>query len=217
MRTPSLLDRTAAISWSTGPVALRRAPWVVITQLFFGLGWLRAFAEKAISIDWWTGTTIRSFVAEHEGLALPWIEPLLAVVDGVAPLMAALVLVLQLGVGLALVANRHVPRALLVAAGLNLVFLAAGAVAPSAFYLLGQGAVALWLVGRRPAEPGLSRWLRLATAVAVALAVISAPFITTLHPAQVIDDPAIMIVLLGGLTALACELTHRAVFGRSLP
>ena len=207
----SLVDRLLA-RWSGLP------PWVVVTQLFFGLGWLRATGEKVVSIDWWTGDAIRAFVAEYQGATLGWFQPILDAALGLGPAVLALVvLVAELAIGLALVANRRTRWALAAAIALNLVFVATGAVNPSAFYLIGQGALALWLVGRRPPTPGLSRALRLTTAVAVALAAVSIPFVTTLHPAAVIDDPAIMILFLGGLTALAGELTHRACFGRSLP
>lgn len=196
---------------------LKRPPWLIITQIFFALGWLRAVGEKVISVDWWTGETIRLFAAEHAGTTLPWFQPIMDAAVSSAPLTALVVLLVELAVGLGLLANRRLAMALPVAIGLNLAFVAAGAVNPSAFYLVGQGAIALWLVARRPPTPGLSRGLRLATAVAVACAAVSAPAISTLHPALVIDDPAIMFAMFAGLTALACELTHRVVFGRSLP
>jgi hypothetical protein len=94
---------------------------------------------------------------------------------------------------------------------------AVGAVNPSAFYLVGQGAVALWHLGCRPPSPALSRGLQYGVAVAVALAVVSVPFIGTIHPAGVIDDPAVMMAMLAGLTAVGAEMTHRAVFRTGLP
>ncbi len=188
-----------------------------MSQLFFGLGWLRAVGAKVIDTGWWTGDVIRAFVTDHQDVTLPWIEPVLGIVVANAALVAVGVVIAQLLVGLALVTNRAVLPALAVGGLLNVAFLAVGAVNPSAFYLVGQGAVALWIVGRRPASTGLSIGLQLATAVTVALAVVSAPFITTIHPAEVIDDPGVMLVLLAGLTAVAAELTHRAVFRRGLP
>lgn len=193
-------------------------PWVAVTQLFFGLGWLRAVAAKVIDPAWWTGDVIRAFVADHAALTLPWLSPFLSsFVVPLAPLVAVLVVVAQAAVGTALVTNRAVTPALVVGSLLNLVFLAAGAVAPSAFYLVAQGAVMLWRLGRRPPSRSLSRGLQVATAAAAVLAVISVPFIGTLHPADVINDPAIMLATLGGLVAVATELTHRALFRRGLP
>jgi hypothetical protein len=190
---------------------------LVITQLFFGLGWLRATAEKVISIDWWTGATVQSFVADHAEATLPWFLPAATGAAAVAPVTSLLVLAAEAAIGLALVVNRKVAAALAAAITLNLAFVATGAVNPSAFYLIGQGAIVLWLVGRRTPSAAVSTGLRIATAVAVALAAISVPAISTIHPADVIDDPAIMVGMLGAMTALACHLTHRAMFGRNLP
>ncbi len=208
---PSRLDRLLA-RYTEIP------PWVVVTQLFFGLGWLRAVGEKVIDPAWWNGDVIRGFVATTADLTLPWLSPLLSsFVLPLAPLVAVLVVVAQAAAGVALVSNRAVIPALAVAAALNLVFLASGAVAPSAFYLLGQGAVALWRIGRRPPTPALSRGLQAATVAAAVLAIISLPFVGTVHPAEVIHDPAIMLATLAGLVAVASELTHRALFRRGLP
>jgi hypothetical protein len=132
-------------------------------------------------------------------------------------LWVGVVLLAQLAFAGALLTGRAVGWALAGALSLNIAFVAIGAVNPSAFYLIGQGAVALWLVGRLRAGSVLSGGLRWMTAAGVALSVVSLPFISTVHPATAIDDPAVMLTLVGGLTALAGELTHRASFGRSLP
>jgi hypothetical protein len=73
------------------------------------------------------------------------------------------------------------------------------------------------LLGRAKPTVALSHKLRFAVAGAVAAAAVSVPSISTLHPAHVIDDPAVMIAFLGALSAVALELTHRLLFGRSLP
>lgn len=213
-----LTARTAVLESSMSPPTPKRPPWLVVTQIFFGLGWLRAAAEKTISVDWWTGNTIRSFVAEHADLSLAWFAPILdQLVVPFAPLVAIGVLLSQLAIGVSLVINRGAASLLWVAMGLNLAFIAAGAVNPSIFYVVGQGAILLWLFGRKRSTASRSAALRLVTAVGVAVAAISAPFINTLHPAEVIDDPAIVLVMFGGLTALSAYLTHRAMFGRNLP
>ena len=49
--------------------------WVVVTQVFLGLGWLRAAAEKLISGGWWRGEAIEAFLAEHEAQTLGWYQP----------------------------------------------------------------------------------------------------------------------------------------------
>ena len=197
--------------------ASKRPPWLVVTQIFFGLGWLRAAAEKAISMNWWTGDTIRRFVAEHEDLSLAWFEPILdQMVVPFAPVVAIGILLTQLAIGASLVMNRGAAALLWLAMGLNLAFIASGAVNPSIFYLVGQGAILLWLFGRKQSTALRSGALRLVAGLAAGVAAISVPFISTLHPAEVIDDPAIVLVMFGSLTALAAQLTHRAMFGRDL-
>lgn len=90
---------------------------------------------------------------------------------------------------------------------MNVNFIAVGAVTPSVFYLLAQGAVLLWLLERRNSLRG--RAIATATIIAVVLAIGSAPWIATLHPAEVIHDPALMMVTAGSLAALMCGLLHR--------
>ncbi len=88
---------------------------------------------------------------------------------------------------------------------LNLHFMAAGAVTPSAFYLLGQGALALWACERAMSRTR-ARALRLAAGVAAFAVGVNIPFISTLHPAHVIEDPAVMFTFGGALAALTCLL-----------
>ncbi|MGH1493001.1 MAG: hypothetical protein ACRBK7_27005 [Acidimicrobiales bacterium] len=190
---------------------------MVISQLFFGLGWARAAAAKVISIDWWTGATIDHFVADHETVTVGWASWLAQTAAANTVIVALMVLLAQLFIAGSFLTNRALGSALAVAAALNLTFLAIGAVDPSAFYLFGQGVMALWLVGRRPPSAPLSRMLRFAVAASVALAAISIPSIATIHPVEVIHDPAVMVAFISGLAAVSLELTHRAVFGYSLP
>ncbi len=50
----------------------RPPAWVVVTQVFIGLGWLRAAAEKLIEPHWWAGGTINDFLADHDDTTLGW-------------------------------------------------------------------------------------------------------------------------------------------------
>ncbi|MFW2381413.1 MAG: hypothetical protein ACN4GZ_06595 [Acidimicrobiales bacterium] len=180
--------------------------WVVLTQLFIGFGWLRAVAEKVISPQWWTGSVIEDFVVANQDSALGWYQPFLdGVVVPAAPLIALIVVVSQLVAGLSLASGRRLGLGLGLGMFLNLQFLAAGAVTPSAFYLLAQGALALWMAEQAPTFITMKR-LGLAAAGAMFLAGLSIPFVSTVHPAHVIDDPAIMFVFGGTLATLACVL-----------
>ena len=178
--------------------------WVLLVELFIGLGWLRAAAEKVIHPDWWTGDVIRRFVMEHQDQALGWYSPFVdAVVSPAAMLVALVVLALQLTAGLCLVSGRRRGLALGLGILLNLHFMAAGAVSPSAFYLLAQGTLVLWMVEQRPTIFSIRR-LVLAAGVATFVASASLPLISTVDPAHVIEDPAMMFVFGGALTIVAC-------------
>lgn len=185
-------------------------PWVVVIQLFIGLGWMRAVAEKAISTDWWSGATIGDFLIEHNTMAVQWYQPFIDYVVGPnAIAVAVVVIAAQLFAALTLLSGRFVAAGLTVGMFLNLNFLSAGAVNPSAFYLLAQGAVGLWLVGRNLHWPAVKARVELAIAGGLGLAVSALTSIRTIAPADVIDDPAIMLVTTGILAALACDLTLR--------
>ena len=92
---------------------------------------------------------------------------------------------------------------------MNVAFVLAGAVTPSAFYLLAQLAVVLWVV-----ESGRSAWSRaLASIVALtglALAGSAVLSIGSLHPAHVVEDPSMMLVFLGLLAAGGAERAQLA-------
>lgn len=184
-----------------------------MTQLFIGLGWLRAASEKIIEPLWWNGEVIVGFLADHDTRSLGWYEPFISHI--VAPnvvLIAGVVVVAQLFASASLISGRFQTPGLAVGIFLNLNFLAAGAVNPSVFYLLSQGALALWLAERGCAR-SLARILKGVAIGAAVLTFISVPYVTTLEPARVIDDPAVMMATGGILTIIACDLAHRNLTG----
>src|SRR5690349_20741960 len=86
-------------------------------RLFIGIGWLRAFAEKAVDPDWSSGLTLSRFLTAHlEAGSIPF--PLYAslvrdvFLPGAAPL-AWIVVAGQLLAGLALLAGAMTSAALL--------------------------------------------------------------------------------------------------------
>lgn len=181
--------------------------WVMVTQLFIGAGWLRAAAEKVIEPSWWSGAELRDFLASTSELALPWYQPFIETIVAPGAILIALVVMLgQLFAGLSLVTGRRLGLGLGTGVFLNLHFLAAGAVNPSAFYLLAQGCVALWMVERHLGSDEVRRRLGVGAMVATFVAGLSLPSIATLHPAEVIDDPAAMFAFLGVLVTMACLL-----------
>ena len=171
-------------------------------QLFLAAGWFRAGIEKLIDPDWWTGAHLVGFLAEQRDHMLPFFVPFADhVVEPLAFIIAGLVMSAQLAIADCLVRNRHVKPALWAGVVLNLCFTMAGRVNPSAFYLVMQ--VTLLFALARPVGPRVA--LRRAAGWLIPVACF-APFARTVHPAEVIDDPALMVSfvsLLAAVTTLA--------------
>ena len=189
---------------------LRRPGWVLLVEFFIGLGWLRAAVEKTIDPSWWSGETIAAFVDDHTGHGVAWYDPIatevwLPFADSLAPV----VLGLQLIAAATLLSGRQVGLGLALGMFLNLHFVLAGAVDPSVFYLVCQGALALHLLERRR-DAGSREVLELLNVGAVVLFCATAPMARTLHPADVIDDPAVVLATFGVLVFL----TTAAVLAR---
>lgn len=177
-------------------------PWVLLVQLFIGLGWLRAAVEKLIDPSWWSGAVITDFLNAHAEVTLPWYQ--MFVDSLVEPNLAAVtivVVVAQAFAGIALLTGWRVLPALTTGLFLNLNFVAAGAVNPSLFYVICQMALLLWIF--QDETTSTSRPLRLLSTASIALALINVPFISTLDPAAVVEDPAITLATVGLLTAVA--------------
>ena len=166
---------------------------IVPLQLFVATGWLRAAIEKIIDPAWWSGDTLSAFLSEQRVEMLPWFRWFSdATIEPIAPVVAGIVLITQLAIAGCLLGNRWVTRALWAGIVLNLCFTMAGRVNPSAFYLVMQTAL-LFALSRRVSETVAVRrailWL-----VPAALVV---PFARTLHPHEVIEDPALMLSFIG--------------------
>ena len=216
LQTVRVKAETAASSDSSPSEALRDQieqrfrvpPWVLLVEVFIGLGWIRAAVEKIIDLNWWNGAVLTGFLESHSALTLPWYQ---AFVDNVVePNILAIsvtVVLAQLFAGLSLISGSKVLAGLATGAFLNLSFIAAGAVNPSIFYLVCEAALVLWIlqserrVSKRP--------LRLLATASFAVALLNVPFITTIDPQAVIEDPAIVLVTLGLLTAVASRVGVR--------
>ena len=167
-------------------------------QLFLAAGWFRAGVEKVIDPSWWTGAHLLGFLEEQRTHMLPFFVPFADhVVEPIAPVVAWIVVWTQLSIAICLVTNRHVKPALWAGIVLNLCFTMAGRVNPSAFYLVMQ--VTLLFALSRPVAPRIA--LRRAALWLVPAAVFL-PFARTIQPAEVIDDPALMISFMAALAAV---------------
>lgn len=127
-------------------------------------------------------SALRRFLEVDTSQAVRIYEPFLShVVEPFAVVVATIVCVAELAIATLLALNRRVLSALLVATFLNVHFMLAGAVNPFAFYLV----------------------IAMVTALAAAVATLGlAPFVTTVHRAQVIKDPAIVLFFLSVLFAI---------------
>lgn len=186
--------------------------WVLLIQVFIGLGWLRAGVEKLIDPSWWTGEYLTEFIADSEGVALAWYEPFLNIIVEPNAIATSLVVMLtQFAIAGALLAGKRVGPALAAGIFLNIQFIAAGAVTPSAFYVLAQAAVVLWLA-ENSIRRELTKWYDMALIAGATLTGLSVPLIETVDPAEVIHDPAVMMATVGTFTAgMAAELRRRHV------
>lgn len=174
--------------------------------LFLIAGWFRAGVEKMIDPSWWTGEYLIGFLDEQRPHMLPFFVPFADhVVEPLAPLIAWLVLSMQLGIAICLTANRRVKPALWAGILLNLCFTMAGRVNPSAFYLVMQ--VTLLVALSRPVALKIA--IRRA-AFWLVPAALFAPFARTIDPALVIDDPALML----SFVSLVAAVTTVAIVNR---
>ncbi len=178
-------------------------------RLFLALGWLRAGAAKVIDGEWWSGEYLAQFLDDHAESMLPFLTGTTATLESPLGALVALgVLIAEFVIAGCMVTGRRLRPALWLACALNVSFVVYGAVNPSAFYLVLQMTLLLALTTARPAP--LRRSAITEIALWGALGMLMLPFVTTMHPAAVIEDPAIMLATLavlraGTLTVLAVE------------
>lgn len=180
--------------WSVRTPSIALLP----VQLFLAAGWARAGVEKLIDPHWWDGRKLLDFLALQRPHMLPffvWFTDVL--VAPIVVVVAGAVMVSQFAIAGCLAANRFVRPALWGGVMLNVAFTLSGRVNPSAFYLVMQ--LALLFALSRPISMVIARrratlWLMVAAFIL--------PFARTLHPALVIDDPALMLAFVAGLAAM---------------
>lgn len=168
-------------------------------RAFLGLGWIRAGVEKLIDVDWWTGEALRTFLTTQAPHQLSFMDaPSEWIFAPLAVPVALFVMVAQLMIGFCFLTGRKLHKALWGGIALNCIFVLMGAVTPSAFYLVIQVTL-LAALSAAVVIPATIRLGRIALAGVVAASL--APSISTLHPAEVIDDPALMLITVALLAA----------------
>ncbi len=210
-QTPRVGNRA---SGSDQAVGVGDTSALLLLRLFLIAGWSRSLLAKAISPAWWDGSTVDEFVADHDGAA---VGPYRLVMDQVAANPSAIALVVfvaELVVVALLVRRSTVVLGAAVGSVLNVAFVLAGAVNPSAFYLIIQAALILstshgrapsvdhpkeWLNVLAPATLRARRALLLLALVVIGLVLVAAG--RTFDPEEVKADPALMLALLAFLVA----------------
>jgi uncharacterized membrane protein YphA (DoxX/SURF4 family) len=199
-------------------------------RLFIGLGWLRAGVEKLVDPAWHTGAALSRFLQGQmasDAIPFPWYQ---ALVEGlfqsqVLPL-SWLIMLGQMAAGGAILTGACTNLALVGGLFMNVNFVLAGRVNPSAFYIVIQtalfvantGAIAgidVWLSSRlvpglvtahrRPSRTAHSNhaFYRLVAVGSWIFALSVLPFIRDFS-AHSVDDPAMLLVILatlGGISA----------------
>lgn len=173
-------------------------------RIFLAVGWLRAGVEKLIRINWWSGDDLRSFLDKQHDLALAFFRP---VMDHVlyhnAPFVSVVIVVGELVIGVAILADVGTVAALRSALILNVIFVLTGVVNPSAFYLVMElvllSASTDRAVGMKPGHS--QRRIGLQAVAWLSVAALFVPFIRTVAPSELIADPASMMSLMAGIYA----------------
>jgi hypothetical protein len=196
--------RRSALGWIQRAVPAPLTPISIVLfpiRFFLGLGWIRAGVEKLISPAWWDGSALTGFLDAHAMTTIGFMSTVASTVF--APLVlpiSLLVMLTQPLIGLSLITGRAMRPALCWGVTLNIVFILMGAVSPSVFYLVIElallAALDVGIVGHSPRKASVTVAVLWAGAALAAV-----PFVTTLAPAKVIEDPGIIIVTVASIAA----------------
>jgi uncharacterized membrane protein YphA (DoxX/SURF4 family) len=192
-------DLRQAIEPAAPPVPKRSVAALLLPlRLFLAAGWLRAGVEKLIEPEWWTGDLLAEFLNEQRAEMLLFFRSFsdAFVLPFTGP-VAWLVVEGQIAIGVCLLLGRYTKQALWAGVVLNLTFVMSGRVNPSAFYLVME-MVLLFALSRPVTVNAAVRRALLWSIPAMA----ALPFARTIAPAEVIDDPALMLSFVSGLAAI---------------
>lgn len=122
--------------------ATKANAYLVPLRWFLGVAWLRSAADKLLDPAWHSGDVLREFLATtglRGASSFPELATLIEeVIEPSAPLVAGVVLALQLLFGAGILLGCFTNLALLGGITVNVAFMLAGAPNPSAFYVLIQ-------------------------------------------------------------------------------
>ena len=203
-------------------------------RLFIGIGWIRASLEKFTTSGWPQGIVLKNFLHQHlssGSVVFPFYKNLIA--NLFAPnalILSWIIMVGQLLVGLAILSGTLTGFALLWGVFMNLNFILAGEITPSAFYIVIQVILFVSSIG---AVLGLDKILSrripfvflcaqscrnnqfwrsekgfylLSTLIAAVAAVAAIPYIRYYGPNSV-EDPAMLVFILSFVIGMVCYIT----------
>ena len=140
--------------------ASKEGIYLVPLRAFIGIGWIRAFAEKATDPNWAGGGTLTEFLNSHlaaDQMPFPFYRDITTdIFLPHAATLAWIVLLGQLMAGLGILTGTLTTAALLGGLFMNVNFVLAGATDPSPFYIVIQ---ALLLVCGAGAIMGVDGWI----------------------------------------------------------
>ena len=224
--------------------AKKRDAIVLPLRLFIGLGWVRSSVEKVIQPEWHSGVALNQFFAEQIAagdVAFPFYQSLMEGTFSLyAPFLSKLIMVGEFYCGIALLLGLLTRTALTAGIFMNLNFILAGVVSPSAFYIVIQGILLPSAVGRVfgvdaifPSSqdlfgsvlPPTRSHARIKSILCVGgslltlfLATQIFPYISSFNPAHSVEDPAMLLLILCGLqTLLLLILGVRTVQAEEVP
>ncbi len=168
---------------------------VLIPQVFLAIAWIRSAVAHSFESDWWNGEQIQTFAEESGELGLPFYAFLAELILApLASVFAVVVVAAQALLGLLLLVNVRPRVTALASIFLSTNFIMGGHVNPSVFYIISALAVLSLGIDTRPPAKSWKTLSKQATVLLVLVVLLCAPFIRTMHPVDVIDDPAIVLI-----------------------
>lgn len=208
-------------------------------RLFIGLGWLRAGVEKVTDPTWHSGSALTDYFHEQIAagdVAFPFYEMLMTgLFTDHASVLSNLIIAGEFYAGLAILFGFFTRPALIGGLFMNLNFIMAGTVNPSAFYIMIQitllasnvghvlgidGFLHSWQAHKEfegPSTAGLRRQMRaclVGAAVMLLGIILAVPQVQSVDPATSIEDPALLLTLLFALSGSLLVVLYARVFKR---
>lgn len=222
----------------------RKNAYLLPLRLFLGLGWLRAGVEKIGEPAWHNGEALTVFLQQQlaaDAVYFPFYQTLInELFLPNAVILSWLITLGELLVGVAIITGVFTNLALLCGFFMNVNFVLAGVVNPSAFYIVIQSVLlcsnvgatlgadaylskhirSVFLVAQpkfRPEERSFEKWCFLLLAVLFGGAAVGViPFIRDYSPHSV-DDPAMLLFILSGLSSLMSLILFLRMIGQATP